>query len=158
MHRVVAIDDITLDVDVGFSHLLDVTDDGEMPELEDDVWHALLHPDQLSSAVWGAVIGYLALWSVYQVFKLLTGKEGMGFGDFKLLAALGAWFGVAALLPIILLSSICGAVIGITLQLLKLTERGRPIPFGPFLAAAGIVLLFIGPSTLVSYILPASGA
>lgn len=122
------------------------------------IWHALLHPDQLSSAVWGAVVGYLALWSVYQVFKLLTGKEGMGFGDFKLLAALGAWFGVAALLPIILLSSICGAVIGITLQLLKLTERGRPIPFGPFLAAAGIVLLFIGPSTLVSYILPASGA
>jgi len=122
------------------------------------IWHALLHPDQLPSAVWGAVVGYLALWTVYQGFKLLTGKEGMGFGDFKLLAALGAWFGVAALLPIILLSSICGAVIGITLQLLKLTERGRPIPFGPFLAAAGIVLLFIGPSTLVSYVLPASGA
>jgi type 4 prepilin peptidase 1 (EC:3.4.23.43). Aspartic peptidase. MEROPS family A24A len=88
----------------------------------------------------------------------LTGKEGMGFGDFKLLAALGAWFGVAALLPIILLSSICGAVIGIALQLLKLTERGRPIPFGPFLAAAGILLLLIGPNTLVALLLPASGA
>ncbi len=122
------------------------------------IWHALLLPDQLSSAVWGAVIGYLALWTVYQGFKLLTGKEGMGFGDFKLLAALGAWFGVAALLPIILLSSICGAIIGIALQLLKLTERGRPIPFGPFLAAAGILLLFIGPNTLVAYILPATGA
>ncbi len=122
------------------------------------IWHALLHSDQLSSAVWGAVIGYLALWTVYQGFKLLTGKEGMGFGDFKLLAALGAWFGVAALLPIILLSSICGAIIGIALQLLKLTERGRPIPFGPFLAAAGILLLFIGPNTLVAYILPATGA
>ena len=122
------------------------------------LWHAWLHPEQLSSAVWGAVVGYLALWTVYQGFKLLTGKEGMGFGDFKLLAALGAWFGVAALLPIILLSSICGAVIGIALQLLKLTERGRPIPFGPFLAAAGILLLLIGPNTLVALLLPASGA
>ena len=122
------------------------------------LWHAWLHPEQLSSAVWGAAVGYLALWTVYQGFKLLTGKEGMGFGDFKLLAALGAWFGVAALLPIILLSSICGAVIGITLQLLKLTERGRPIPFGPFLAAAGILLLLIGPNTLVALLLPASGA
>ncbi len=122
------------------------------------IWHALLRPGQLSGAVWGAVVGYLALWTVYQGFKLLTGKEGMGFGDFKLLAALGAWFGVAALLPIILLSSICGAVIGITLQLLKLTERGRPIPFGPFLAAAGILLLLIGPNTLAALLLPASGA
>lgn len=122
------------------------------------LWHAWLRPEQLSSAVWGAAVGYLALWTVYQGFKLLTGKEGMGFGDFKLLAALGAWFGVAALLPIILLSSICGAVIGIALQLLKLTERGRPIPFGPFLAAAGILLLLIGPNTLVALLLPASGA
>lgn len=122
------------------------------------LWHADLHPAQLSSAVWGAVVGYLALWTVYQGFKLLTGKEGMGFGDFKLLAALGAWFGVAALLPIILLSSICGAVIGIALQALKLAERGRPIPFGPFLAAAGILLLLIGPDTLVAMLLPSAGA
>lgn len=122
------------------------------------LWHALLHPEQLAAAVWGAAIGYLALWAVYQAFKLLTGKEGMGYGDFKLLAALGAWFGVAALLPIILLSSICGAVIGIALQLLKLTQRGRPIPFGPFLAAAGILMLFIGPQALVALVLPASGA
>ena len=122
------------------------------------IWHAALHPQQLSGAVWGAVFGYCALWTVYQGFKLLTGKEGMGFGDFKLLAALGAWFGVAALLPIILLSSVCGAVIGIALQWLKLTERGHPIPFGPFLAAAGILLLLIGPDTLVALLLPASGA
>ncbi|MGC9163279.1 MAG: prepilin peptidase [Thiomonas sp.] len=122
------------------------------------IWQAGLHSERLPSAVWGAVIGYLSLWLVYQVFKLLTGKEGMGFGDFKLFAALGAWFGVAALLPIILLSSVCGAVIGIALQLLGRTERGRPIPFGPFLAAAGMVLLLIGPATLVALILPASGA
>ena len=122
------------------------------------IWHAVLHPDQLSSAVWGAAIGYASLWTVYQGFKLLTGKEGMGYGDFKLLAVLGAWFGAAALLPIILLSSICGAVIGIALQLFKLTERGHPIPFGPFLAAAGILMLFIGPQTLVAYILPTAGA
>lgn len=122
------------------------------------IWQAGLHPERLPGAVWGAAVGYLSLWSVYQMFKLLTGKEGMGFGDFKLFAALGAWFGVAALLPIILLSSVCGAVIGIALQLLGRTERGRPIPFGPFLAAAGMVLLLIGPATLVSLILPTSGA
>ena len=121
------------------------------------LWQVTLHPGQLSGAVWGAVVGYLSLWTVYQGFKLLTGKEGMGFGDFKLLAALGAWFGVAALLPIILLSSVCGAVIGIALQALKLTERGRPIPFGPFLAAAGILLLLIGPNTLVGLLLPTAG-
>lgn len=122
------------------------------------IWHAALHPERLGAAVWGAVAGYLALWSVYQVFKRLTGKEGMGYGDFKLLAALGAWFGVAALLPIILLSSVCGAVIGIALQLLRRTARGQPIPFGPFLAAAGIVLLLIGPATLVSWFLPTAPA
>lgn len=118
----------------------------------------LLHPDRLAGAVWGAAIGYVSLWTVYQGFKLLTGKEGMGFGDFKLLAALGAWFGAAALLPIILLSSLCGAVIGIALQLLRFTERGRPIPFGPFLAAAGIVMLLIGPHALEHYLLPGVGA
>lgn len=118
---------------------------------------ALLHPDRLAGAVWGAAIGYVSLWTVYQGFRLLTGKEGMGFGDFKLLAALGAWFGVAALLPVILLSSICGAVVGIALQLLKVTERGRPIPFGPFLAAAGIAMLFIGTQPLTRYLLPGVG-
>ena len=118
---------------------------------------AMLHPDRLAGAVWGAAIGYVSLWTVYQGFKLLTGKEGMGFGDFKLLAALGAWFGATALLPIILLSSICGAVVGIALQLLKVTERGRPIPFGPFLAAAGIAMLFIGPQPLARYLLPGVG-
>lgn len=118
------------------------------------IWHAALHPAELSGAVWGAVVGYAALWTVYQGFRMLTGKEGMGFGDFKLLAALGAWFGLAALLPIVLLSSICGAVIGITLQLLGRTQRGKPIPFGPFLAAAGVLLLLAGPQTLLALILP----
>lgn len=118
------------------------------------LWHATLHPQALGGAVWGAVVGYLSLWIIYQAFKRLTGKEGMGFGDFKLFAALGAWFGAAALLPIILLSSICGAVIGITMQLALRHTRGRPIPFGPFLAAAGLLAIYIGPQTLVGWVLP----
>lgn len=98
----------------------------------------------LSAAVVGAAAGYLALWSVYWLFKLATGKEGMGYGDFKLLAALGAWMGWTMLPAIILLSSIVGAVVGITLMLV--TKRGRniPIPFGPYLAAAGVIALFWG--------------
>lgn len=98
----------------------------------------------LSSAVIGAMIGYLSLWSIYWLFKLITGKEGMGYGDFKLLAALGAWFGWQLLPAIILLSSVCGAVIGI--GLIVFTKRGRetPMPFGPFLALAGVASLFYG--------------
>lgn len=116
---------------------------------------AVLHPDRLGSAVWGAAIGYVSLWAIYWAFKLLTAKEGMGYGDFKLFAALGAWFGAAALLPIILIASIVGAVIGVALQLARRHPRGRPIPFGPFLALAGLIALYLGPQTLVGWVLPA---
>ncbi|HSW19059.1 MAG TPA: A24 family peptidase, partial [Ramlibacter sp.] len=88
----------------------------------------------LDQALWGAVAGYLSLWTVYQAFKLLTGKEGMGFGDFKLFAALGAWFGWQALVPIILMASVIGAVVGIALKLSSGLREGGYIPFGPFLA------------------------
>ena len=98
----------------------------------------------LESAVWGAIFGYLSLWSVYQLFKLLTGKEGMGYGDFKLLAALGAWFGWQLLPIIILLSSLVGAVIGIGLIILKGRDKNIPIPFGPYLAIAGWITLVWG--------------
>ena len=119
--------------------------------------HAWLHPEFLPDAVLGAAIGYGSLWCVYQVFRLLTGKEGMGFGDFKLFAVLGAWFGALALLPIILLSAICGAVLGIALQRTGVLQRGRPIPFGPFLATAGLLCLFVGPQRLVSWVLGSGG-
>ncbi|MCB1921324.1 MAG: prepilin peptidase [Candidatus Competibacteraceae bacterium] len=100
----------------------------------------------LPSAVIGAMAGYLALWSVYQAFRLLTGKEGMGFGDFKLLAALGAWTGWQYLITIIILSSLVGALCGLALVLFRQRDRQIPMPFGPFLAAAGwIALLWGGP-------------
>jgi len=98
----------------------------------------------LKSAVIGAMAGYLILWSVYWLFKLVTGKEGMGFGDFKLLAAIGAWFGWQLLPAVILLSSVVGAVIGIGLILFRGKEGGTAIPFGPFLALGGIAALFFG--------------
>ena len=98
----------------------------------------------LSDAVLGAVFGYLSLWSVYWAFKLLTGKEGMGYGDFKLLAALGAWFGWQALPLILLLSSVVGAVIGISLILASKDKKSRPMPFGPYLAIAGWAYLVYG--------------
>ncbi|MCP5266343.1 MAG: prepilin peptidase [Burkholderiaceae bacterium] len=96
----------------------------------------------LEAAVLGAALGYLLLWSVYWVFKLVTGKEGMGYGDFKLLAALGAWFGWSALPAIILLASVVGATIGIGLVLLARHGREVPIPFGPYLAGAGLLTLY----------------
>ena len=99
----------------------------------------------LRSAVIGAATGYLALWSVYWMFKLATGKEGMGFGDFKLLAAIGAWFGWQMLPLVILLSSVIGATVGIALMVFARHGRSVPIPFGPYLGAAGIVALFWGP-------------
>ncbi len=117
--------------------------------------HAVLDPGFLPQAIWGAALGYVSLWSIYQTFKLLTGKEGMGYGDFKLFAVLGAWFGATALLPIILLSAIAGAGIGIALQFSGLTERGKPIPFGPFLATAGLIMLLLGPQRLIAWVLPA---
>jgi len=105
----------------------------------------------LYSAVIGAVVGYMALWLVFQTFKLLTGKEGMGFGDFKLLAAIGAWFGWQILPLVILLASLLGAVIGVMLMLLK--DRGREIPiaFGPYLALGGWVAMLWGESMLEIY-------
>jgi leader peptidase (prepilin peptidase)/N-methyltransferase len=96
------------------------------------------------SAVMGAIAGYLALWSVYWAFKLLTGKEGMGYGDFKLLAALGAWLGWQLLPLTILLSSLVGALVGIALIILARHGRNVPMPFGPYLASAGIIALFWG--------------
>ncbi len=105
----------------------------------------------LEDSVIGAAAGYLSLWSVFMLFKLVTGKEGMGYGDFKLLAALGAWTGWDMLLVIVLSSSVVGAVVGITMILLKLNERGTQIPFGPYLAAAGWITLLWGESLLRSY-------
>lgn len=107
---------------------------------------------ELSSAVVGAIIGYLSLWSVYWAFKLSTGKEGMGYGDFKLLAALGAWLGWQMLPLIILLSSLVGAVVGIALIVLAKQGRNVPIPFGPYLAAAGLLALFWGKELTQSYL------
>jgi leader peptidase (prepilin peptidase)/N-methyltransferase len=103
------------------------------------------------SAIIGAAAGYLSLWSVYWLFKLLTGKEGMGYGDFKLLAALGAWMGPVSLLPIILLSSLIGALVGGSLIALRRHQRELPMPFGPFIAAAGWVWLVAGDGLLQGY-------
>ncbi len=99
----------------------------------------------LSSAVIGAIAGYLSLWIVYWAFKLATGKEGMGYGDFKLLAAIGAWLGWQTLPLVILLSSVVGATAGISLMIFTRHGRDHPIPFGPYLAAAGLIALFWGP-------------
>ena len=96
------------------------------------------------SAIIGAVAGYMILWMVYQTFKLLTGKEGMGYGDFKLLALFGAWFGWEQLPLIIILSSATGAIIGITMMLIKKHQREQPIPFGPYLAIAGWICMLWG--------------
>jgi leader peptidase (prepilin peptidase)/N-methyltransferase len=103
----------------------------------------------LMNAVWGAVAGYLSLWSVYWLFKLVTGKEGMGYGDFKLFAALGAWFGWQALIPMILLASCIGAVVGIVMKFKSALREGGYVPFGPFLAGAGVVALIFGPSNIL---------
>lgn len=105
----------------------------------------------LSDAVIGAVAGYLALWSVFWLFKLVTGKEGMGYGDFKLLAALGAWLGWQALPAIILLSSVAGAVLGIVMIVLARHGWGKPMPFGPYLALAGLMALLLGERLYVLY-------
>jgi leader peptidase (prepilin peptidase) / N-methyltransferase len=106
----------------------------------------------LSASVWGAIAGYLSLWSVYWLFKLATGKEGMGYGDFKLLAALGAWLGVSMVLPVILASSIIGAAVGIAMKLNASLREGRYVPFGPFLAGAGLAVLFIGAPRVMGWL------
>src|SRR4030095_15424379 len=107
----------------------------------------------LRDAVLGAAAGYLSLWLVYWAFKLATGKEGMGYGDFKLLAALGAWMGWKAILPIVLLASVVGALIGIVLIVLARRGREIPIPFGPYLASAGLIVLLSG-QRLIGLVLP----
>jgi len=106
----------------------------------------------IEDAVWGAIAGYLSLWSVYWAFKLLTGKEGMGYGDFKLLAALGTWMGWQTLPVIIILSSLVGAIIGIII--LKVSKQGKDtaLPFGPYLAIAGWVAFFWGDQLIASYL------
>jgi len=104
------------------------------------------------SAIVGAAIGYLSLWSVYWLFKLFTGKEGIGYGDFKLVAAMGAWMGPGSLLPIILLSSLIGALVGGSLIALRKHDRQLPMPFGPFIAAAGWVWFVAGDTLLHGYL------
>jgi leader peptidase (prepilin peptidase) / N-methyltransferase len=106
----------------------------------------------LDKALIGALAGYLSLWSVYWVFKLLTKKEGMGYGDFKLLAALGAWLGWQMILPIVLGASAIGAVIGIVMKMNAGLREGRYVPFGPFLAGGGLVVLFAGQATVLGWL------
>jgi len=103
----------------------------------------------LNSALWGAVAGYLSLWLVYWAFKLVTGKEGMGYGDFKLFAALGAWFGWPALIPMILMASVIGAVIGIAMKFSSGLREGGYVPFGPFLAGAGFTAMVFEPQSIL---------
>jgi leader peptidase (prepilin peptidase)/N-methyltransferase len=105
----------------------------------------------LESSVLGAIIGYLILWSIYHLFRLLTGKEGMGYGDFKLLAALGAWLGWQFLPLIVLMSSVVGAVVGLVLMGTGKLQRDKPMPFGPFIAAAGWITLIWGERILEHY-------
>jgi leader peptidase (prepilin peptidase)/N-methyltransferase len=106
---------------------------------------------ELSDAVWGAIWGYISLWSVYWLFKIITGKEGMGYGDFKLLAALGAWMGWQSLPLIILLSSFVGAVIGIIGIIMLGRNKNIPIPFGPYLAIAGWIAFLWGDHIIHAY-------
>jgi|HigsolmetaAR201D_1030396.scaffolds.fasta_scaffold02531_8 leader peptidase (prepilin peptidase)/N-methyltransferase len=109
-------------------------------------------PVDPKSSIIGAAAGYLSLWSVYHLFKLLTGKEGMAHGDFKLLGALGAWLGWQSLLLIVLLSSFVGAIVGITLIVTRRHDRNIPIPFGPYLSAAGWIALMWGDSIIRPYL------
>jgi leader peptidase (prepilin peptidase) / N-methyltransferase len=109
-------------------------------------------PVDLRSSVIGAVAGYTSLWSIYHLFRLATGKEGMGYGDFKLFAALGAWLGWKMLIPVILIAAIVGAVVGIALLGSKGQNRNTPIAFGPFLAAAGWLILMFGNQLVSGYL------
>ena len=106
----------------------------------------------LTSALWGAVAGYLSLWSVYWAFKLATGKEGMGYGDFKLLAALGAWLGASMIVPILLGASVIGAIVGVVMKAGGNLRDGRYVPFGPFLAGAGLVVILFGQDAVLRWI------
>ncbi|MDP3227340.1 MAG: A24 family peptidase [Acidovorax sp.] len=111
----------------------------------------------LYSSVVGAAAGYLSLWLVYWGFKLATGKEGMGFGDFKLFAALGAWFGWPALIPIILMSSVIGAIVGIALKIFSNLREGGYVPFGPFLVGAAFTAMVFGPNAIIDSVLKLVG-
>lgn len=126
-------------------------DDMTLPLLWGGLVAAALHwtPVPLSSAFWGVVAGYMSLWLIYWAFKLVTGKEGMGYGDFKLFAALGAWFGWQALVPIILMASVIGAVVGIALKFNDRLREGGYVPFGPFLAGAGMTAMVFGPEAIL---------
>ena len=106
----------------------------------------------LPDAVWGAVAGYVSLWLVYWAFKLVTGKEGMGYGDFKLFAALGAWFGWSALVPIILMASVIGSFVGIAMKFSTGLRAGGYVPFGPFLAGAGFTAMAFGPQSILRFV------
>lgn len=129
-------------------------DDLTLPLLWAGLCAAALNWSQtpLPHAVWGAVAGYLSLWLVYWGFKLTTGKEGMGYGDFKLFAAFGAWFGWQALIPIIVMASVIGAVVGIGLKLTSGLRECGHMPFGPFLALAGLTAMIISPEQMLSFI------
>ena len=109
-------------------------------------------PVKLPEALWGAVAGYMSLWVVYWAFKLVTGKEGMGFGDFKLFAALGAWFGWQALVPIILMASVIGAVVGVAMKFSSGLREGGYIPFGPFLVSAGMTAMIFGHNAILQLV------
>lgn len=110
---------------------------------------AAVTPVQAEDAIAGAALGYLFLWVIYWGFKLLTGKEGMGYGDFKLFAALGAWFGWQALLPIILMASVIGTLVGLVMKFNAKLRDGAYIPFGPFLAGAGFTAMWLEPASLL---------
>lgn len=116
------------------------------------LFQLIFQPLMLPSAVIGAMIGYLSLWSFYWLFKLVTGKEGMGYGDFKLLAALGAWLGWSFLPLILILSAGLGAIVGLVAQAYSPRLRGTPFPFGPFLALAGWVALLVGDEIMAMYL------
>ncbi len=135
---------------IDYDHQL-IPDSIVLPLLWVGLAMSLLHPmpgDALfiapADSILGAMAGYLSLWSVYQLFKLATGKEGMGYGDFKLLAALGAWLGLEAVPIVILMSAVVGAIVGIGLIVLRGRDRQLPIPFGPYLAAAGWITMVVG--------------
>jgi len=113
---------------------------------------SMAFPPDIRSSVIGAIAGYVSLWSVYHLFRSLTGKEGMGYGDFKLFAALGAWLGWQMLVPLIMIAAVGGAVVGIIVLAVRRQNRATPIAFGPFLAAAGWVMLMWGPQLVASYL------
>lgn len=144
---------------IDFDHQI-IPDSLSLPLVWAGLTLSLFHPMQGAqnlfvdpqTAIVGALGGYLSLWSVYQLFRLITGKEGMGYGDFKLLAALGAWLGWKMLPVIILMSAVVGATVGIMLIVSKRHERSVPIPFGPYLAAAGWIAMLWGPDIVDWYL------